>query len=213
MSVGAGLSLTTGNTNTKSYNLATTIQYDPKTKNTVALDGFYLRTQTEGQATVDKAAFGARDLYRLSTRAFAFGEIRYLRDRFKAISALVTPLAGVGLDLVKTDTVNLALELGVGGAFESDHSLDNVSSGSYHAGEAFTWKISRSAALSQKATGLWRTRAAADALYHVEVALTSSIAKHAEIKFAFIEDYRRRLPEPSSKKHDEALLFTLVMKL
>jgi putative salt-induced outer membrane protein YdiY len=211
-SLGAGLALTSGNTDTKSFNLAAALQYDPKTRNVIKFDGFYLRAESGGQPTVDKSAFGARDEYALSPRLFAFGEIRYLRDRFKEISYLVTPLVGVGYVLVKSDPLILAVDAGVGGAFEKDDGLGSMSSGSYHVGEGLTWKISGTAALTEKATGLWKTKDASDSLYHFEVALASSIAKHAEVKLAFVEDYKNKPPNPSLSKADEALLFTLLMK-
>jgi putative salt-induced outer membrane protein YdiY len=119
---------------------------------------------------------------------------------------------GVGYELVKSDPLIVAVDAGVGGAFEKDDDLGSVSSGSYHLGEALTWKISGTATLIEKATGLWKTTDASDALYHFEVALASSIAKHAEVKLAFVEDYKNKPANPALSKADEAVLVTLVMK-
>src|ERR1044071_749475 len=82
-SLGAGVALTSGNTDTKNYNLSFATKYDPKTKFVFKADALYLRGDSNGATLVDKATADARGEYAVSDRVFAFGEVDYLRDPFK----------------------------------------------------------------------------------------------------------------------------------
>jgi putative salt-induced outer membrane protein YdiY len=79
-SLGGGLSMTGGNSETNSYNLDFALTHDPKQKGVFKADAFYLRTDSDGEATVDRTGLGARCEYapRKGGRFFAFGELRYL---------------------------------------------------------------------------------------------------------------------------------------
>lgn len=107
-SVGAGLGLTSGNSNTKNFNLAFAAVYDPKTKNLFKTEGFYLWGQADGETNVDKGGIGFRYERKLSDRAYFYAELPYLRDRFKGITYLISPTVGVGVKAVKTDTALIA---------------------------------------------------------------------------------------------------------
>src|ERR1051326_5855979 len=106
-SIGAGLAITSGNTDTKNYNLSFTTKYDPKTKVVFKADALYLRGESDGITNVDKASADARYEYNVSDRTFAFAEVNYLRDLFKDIDYFAAPLAGDGYRLIKSDTRNL----------------------------------------------------------------------------------------------------------
>ena len=95
-SLGVGVALTGGNTDTTNINVTFNAVYDPKTRNVVKIDSLYLRTTSVGAPTADRISSGIRDEYALSERVFAFGEVRYLRDRFKSIEYLFAPLVGAG---------------------------------------------------------------------------------------------------------------------
>lgn len=119
-SVGAGLGLTSGNSDTRNFNLAFSALYDPKTKNLFKTEGFYLWGQAEGETNVDKGGIAFRYERKLTERAYFFAELPYLRDRFKGITYLISPAVGVGVKAVKTPKVELDLSAGVVGAFEKD---------------------------------------------------------------------------------------------
>src|SRR3979411_1923574 len=74
-SLGAGLAITSGNTDTKNYNLSFATKYDPKTKFVFKADALYLRGDSNGATQVDKASADAREEYAVSDRTFAFAEI------------------------------------------------------------------------------------------------------------------------------------------
>jgi putative salt-induced outer membrane protein YdiY len=65
-----------------------------------------------------------RDEYRLSTRAFVFGQNQYLRDEFKNIDYLLAPTAGLGYKLFDTATTKLTVDGSVGGVWEKNPGLD-----------------------------------------------------------------------------------------
>jgi Protein of unknown function, DUF481 len=88
-SIGAGLAITSGNTDTKNYNLAFATKYDPKTRFVFKADALYLRGDSNGVTQVDKASLDARGEYSLSDRTFAFVEVSYLRDPFKDVTYFV----------------------------------------------------------------------------------------------------------------------------
>ena len=87
-SLGAGLSLTSGNTDNSSYNLTFEAVRDPKKKWIFRTDGLYLRTEEDGDDTADKSALHVREERLLSDRLYLYGDIGYLQDRFKDIDDL-----------------------------------------------------------------------------------------------------------------------------
>jgi putative salt-induced outer membrane protein YdiY len=210
-SLGAGLSITSGNSDTSAFNLSFGLVYDPKTHSLFKADAFYLRSSADGVATTDKAAASLRYEYKVTERFYAFGQLGYQRDRFKDLTYLITPMLGGGYDVVKEKTFALAVEASIGGAFEKDSGLDATSSGAFSVGESFTWKISPGATFTQKASGLWKTNDTSDAFYHFEVGLSASLVKAFELKVAYLIDYKNIVP-PALKKTDTALIAALVYK-
>lgn len=219
-SLGLGAALTSGNTDTFNLNFSLGLKYDPKSKNVVKFDATYLRGETNDELQLDRLSATLRDEYSFSPKVFAYGELGYLRDRFKGIEYLFAPAVGAGYKVLDSDTLKLSVDAGFGGAFESDYvdypaSSDTVSSDSaaIRAGEAFAWKISPTAALTQAFTALWKTEDTSDAIYHFEIALSASITKWSEVKVAFTDDYKNKPPDPKLKKNDIALVAMIVFKM
>src|SRR5437899_2226024 len=136
-SIGAGLAITSGNTDTKNYNLAFATKYDPKTKFVFKADALYLRADSNSVTQVDKMSADARGEYSLSDRTFAFAEVSYLRDPFKDLNYLVAPLAGAGYRIIKSDARNLTVDGALGAELESEAGAGRSSSGAAKAGENF----------------------------------------------------------------------------
>ena len=74
------------------------------------------------------------------------------------------------------------------------------------------WKISPTVALTQKATGLWKTNDTGDAYYHFEAGLTTSLSKLLELKLAYLLDHKTRPAIPTLDKTDTALIVAVVAK-
>src|SRR5436309_8558986 len=156
-SIGAGLAITSGNTDTKNYNLAFATKYDPKTKFVFKADALYWRGDSNGETQVDKTSADARGEYSVSDRTFAFAEVSYLRDPFKGLNYLVAPLAGGGYRIIRSNTRNLTVDAALGAELESDSGIGRSSSGAAKAGENFDWSFSPTSKFTQKLTGIWKT--------------------------------------------------------
>jgi putative salt-induced outer membrane protein len=215
-SLGAGLSLTTGNSDTSAFNLGFNLTYDPRTHSLFKAEAFYLRSVTDGVVAVDKATASLRYEYRISDRIYAFGQAGYLRDQNKNITYLIASMAGAGAYVVKEKTLELSLDGSVGGAFEKDSGFAATSSGAFGVGEAFTWRFSPSATLTQKAAGLWKTSNTSDSFYHFEVGLAATLVKSFELKVAYLVDYKNKPistdPNNPLKKTDTALIAAILYK-
>jgi putative salt-induced outer membrane protein YdiY len=212
-SFGGGLALSGGNSDTKSYNATFAVKYDPKRKNVLTADGLYLRSDNQGQATVDKTALGVRDEYKVGARAFVFGEVRHLRDAFKEIKYLISPIVGAGVNAVDTEKAKLSLDVAVGGQFEEDTGKASTADGALQAGQRLNVKLSDGAALAERGSALWKMSDFGDALYRFEIGLTASVAKRLELKVGFIDDYKTRPAQPLLKKNDTSLVAALVFKI
>ena len=127
------MSITRGNSDTKNINLTANAAQKISARNLAKYDAFYLRADNAGALTVDRTAFGARDEYTLSTLTYAFGDIHFLRDRFKEISSLITPSVGIGRHLIKDAKLDLAVEAGAGAVLEKDIGLSRETSGAVNA--------------------------------------------------------------------------------
>ena len=211
-SFGAGISMNSGNSDAKSYNVGFDLKYDPKTKNVLKFGGLYLRSDANGETTSDKLTALARDEYSLSDRFFVYGEVAYLSDAISQVDYIVSPNAGAGYKFVKTDAVTLEASAGFGGAFEKYEGQDATSSGAYRAGEAFSWKISPTVAFTQKASGLWKSNDTGDAYYHFDVGFTTSLAKILELKLAYLLDHKTRPAVATLEKTDTAFIAAVVAK-
>jgi putative salt-induced outer membrane protein YdiY len=205
-SLGAGVALTSGNSDTKNINFNFTTAYDPKTVRRFKADALYLRGESDGETNVDKASASARYERSIEQRAFWFGEVSYLRDPFKDIDYLVAPIVGGGLNLIKDAARTLTVDGGVGATLDSGQT-----SGAVKAGQSFDWTISPTSKFTQKLTGLWKTDDFGDALYHFDAGLSTTIAARAELKVAYLYDYKKQ-PPPDVKKGDSALFAALLFK-
>jgi putative salt-induced outer membrane protein YdiY len=208
----AGLSLTKGNSDTTNVNLAADASQRINARNLMKYDAFYLRGDNNGALSVDRTVFGARDEFTVSPLTYAFADIHYLRDRFKEIEALITPTVGAGHHLIKTDAMDFAVEAGVGAVIERDTGLPRETSGAITAKQIFTWKLSETATFGESASGLWKTNAFGDALYHLEASLASRLTARTQLKLSALDDYKARPPKPGIKKNDFSLIAAVVMK-
>ena len=211
--IGAGLSLTGGNTDTTNFNLSGELTRDPKKKNVIKLNGLYLRSSANNIKTADRLSLQLRDEYSFSKRAFAYGALPYLRDPFKEIGYLLNPQGGLGYKPILTDRVELAVAGGAGGVWEKNPYVNVKTSGTVNASESFTVKISGTARFTQGFTALWKTSDFEDALYHFNIGLVTSLTKQTEIKIEFMDDYKNVTPNPAIKKNDTAFIFSVLYKI
>ena len=209
-SLGAGLALTRGNSETANVNLSFTTLFDPKTDRIFKADALYLRGEAEGEIQADRTTANAR-YERSRDRSFWFGELGYLRDSFKEIDYLISPLAGAGYYLIKSETRTLTIDAGAGAAFERGGAIGSSSSAAVKTGEAFDWAISPTSRFTQRLNGLWKLDDPDDAYYHFDAGIATTIAARFEMKLSYVYDYRSQ-PPPDVEKGDSALFAALVYK-
>jgi len=211
-SFGGGLAITSGNADTKNFNLAFALVRDPKTNDVIKVDALYLRSTQNDLLSLDKTLMRGREEHALSTRAFAFGQLEYLRDRFKDIRYLVAPIAGLGYKVVNSDATILSFSGGAGGLWEKNTGLPVKKSGSLNTGESFAHKMSSTATFNQSVGTLWKTNDFGDSLTNFSVGVTTSLMKRLELKVEFLDSYKRKPPNISIKKNDTAFVTTFAMK-
>ena len=209
---GAGLAVTSGNTSTKNVNVSFNTKYDPKTRLLFKAEALYLLGKSNGEKQVDKATADAREEYTLSDRTFTFGEVSYLRDPFKGVDYSLAPLAGVGYRIFKNDRRTLSVDGAAGAIVENERGIGRTTSGALKAGENFEWSLSPTSKVTEKVTGIWKTDDFADALYHFDAGITSTISTRAELKVAYNYDYKNRTPSPDIKKGDSAFFAAVLFK-
>jgi len=211
-SLGAGLALTSGNSDTQNLNISFNSVWDPKTNRTFKAEALYLRGEAEGEKTADRAALGARYDYSVSDRTFWFGEVSALRDPFKEIDYFVSPFVGAGWFAIKDDLQALRLDGGVGAYVEKNHILGTHSGGALKAGQSYERKLSEASSVTQQLTGIWKMDDFDDALYHFAAGLTTTVTPRSELKVAYVYDYRSQVASPDIEKGDSAFFATLLFK-
>ena len=212
-SLGAGLSITSGNTDTTAINVAFGLKYAPAGPSTFKLDALYLYQRSDGARTVDRVGALGRYEYALTKRVFAFGEVAYQRDVFKNVDYLVAPLVGLGYKIVDTPTLTFAADGSVGGAFERDTDVDARSSGAYAVGENLTWKLSKNASITERAGALFKMDDSSDYNLHIEAGIAASVTKMTELKVIYLVDYKNKPVGVGIGKTDSTLVVTFLLKL
>lgn len=211
-SIGAGVAITSGNSDTTNVNVSANTTWDPKTNRLFKAEALYLLGENDGEKQVDKSSALARYERLFQERAFGFGEVQYLRDPFKAINYLVSPLVGAGYHVIRTDTRKLTFDGAVGAIVEDNDVLGRDTSGAVKAGETFEWSISPVSKVTQKLTGLWKADDFDDAFYHFDAGLATTVAARLELKLSYVYDYKNKTPSPDIEKGDSALFAALLVK-
>ena len=209
---GAGLSVTGGNTDTKSFNLSFELTRDPKAKTVTKANGLYLRSSTDSITKTDTLRLGFREDYFYTKRISLFGALGYLRDPFKDINYLLNPQGGVGVKVCSTDRTAFTLSAGAGGVWEKNPGIDVNSSGTINAAEGYSYKISDTAKLVQNWTAFWKTSNFDDALYHFDLSIVASIVKHIDVKLEFMDEYKN-VVRSGIKKNDTAVIISFLYKI
>ena len=210
-SASAGLALTEGNADTSTVNAGYEIIYDPKQRNLVKSDGLYLRGRTDGDVTADRIILNGRDEYQLSTRVYAYGQARYLHDRFKEIDYLIAPTGGLGYRLIDVPETKLTVDGGLGGVWEKNPGFDVHASGAVTWGQKLLHQLSETTTLSETLTALYKMDDFDDALYTFDVTLAAAINSRTALKVQFLDVYKNKVTPPLEKT-DIAVVVGVVFK-
>ena len=211
-SAGFGLSLNRGNTDTTNINLSFEALRDPKQKDIWKLQALYIRGDTSGDATADRLFAQARYERTLNKRVFAFGQLPYLRDRFKSIDYLIAPSGGIGYKLLATDRTTLTADGGLGVKWEKNPGFDVKTSAVVTSGDTFEFKLSPTATITQGFQALWKADDWGDALYTFSAGVAAGLTSRSQLKFTLLDAYATRPPTETVKKNDVAVLAAVVYK-
>jgi putative salt-induced outer membrane protein len=211
-SLGAGLSVTGGNSSTTGVNFAFDAKYLFSEKSLLKVSAFWIYQSSGGTSTVDKNQALARYEAGLTEKVYAYGDVTYLRDVFKNVTYLVSPMVGGGYRFVKTKEINLSADAGIGGAFEKNPNYPASSSVAVSAGQAFSLQLGPGTQFNEKLTGLWKLDDTTDYNIHFEAGVATSVSRRSELKVSYILDYKN-MPTGTALRSDSTILLTFVLKL
>jgi putative salt-induced outer membrane protein len=211
-SFGGGLAITGGNTDTTNFNLTAAVVRDPKTKNVIKFNAAYLRGDQNDLLNLDRAFFNLRDEYTLTGRTFVFGQLDYVRDKFKQIIFFWAPTAGVGYKLVNNTSTQFQVDGGAGGVLERNPGVSSNKTASLVAGQRFSHKFSSAASFGQSISSIWKTQDFSDSLTNFSVSLTTTVVGNLQLKLEFLDSYKNKPANPALKKNDTAFITAFVLK-
>jgi putative salt-induced outer membrane protein YdiY len=211
-SLGAGLAVTSGNAATSTVNIAYELMRDRGGELVFRTTGLYLRAETDGEPSVDRAAADIRLDYRLTERLALVGLTTYARDRFKNIEMLLAPTAGLSVTVLPAGRVEWIADGSVGLVAERNTLFRTQASAAVLAGERFTYRINDRARILHAASGLWKTEDFGDAYYTLSAGVATSLAARFELKAEFLNTHKRKVTDPGLRKNDQAIVLSIVYK-
>ena len=209
---GAGLALTSGNSDTLTFNLAFDATRNPNGRNVIKGTGLYLRGEQDDELTANRLSFSFRDQYALTTRSFAYGQIAYLRDTFKLIDYLVAPTGGVGYKIVDTAATKFAADGGVGAVWEKNPDVEVRTSMALTANEKLEHAISATSTIKHAATALWKADDFADSLFAFSIGLGAKLTGQFQLSVDLLDTFKNKPPTPETQKNDVALVTAITAK-
>lgn len=211
-SAGLGLALNRGNTATTNVNASFEATHDPKTQSVWKFKGLYLRGTNNDVLAIDRLQLEGRNERTLSDRLYAFGQLQFLRDQFKAIDYLVAPGVGVGYKLVTTPVTSLNLDGGLGVKLEKNPGKDRRTDAIVTISDKLEHKLSTTATITQSFGALWKATDFGDALYTFAAGVAASLTTRTQLKVEVLDTYASRPPTAAVKSNDVALLTAFVYK-
>ncbi len=211
-SIGGGLALTSGNSDTSQLNVGFDVLRDFGTPVIFKSTGLLLKGSNAGTSNVDRSQADARLGYTLSPRLSAFGLTTFARDNFKAIDYLLAPTAGLAYKVILTERTEWTTDGSLGVVFEKNKGLDVDTSGAILAGERLTHKLAEKTKFVHAATALWKMKDFDDAFYTFSAGLLTSVAGNFDLKTEFLSTYKNKLTNPLLKKADQSVVLSVVYK-
>ncbi len=208
----AGLAMTEGNTDTSTINIGYEVMYDPHARNLVKSSGLFLRSDSDDELTADRLELIGRDEYKIRDGIFIFGQMQYLRDRFKDITYLIAPTGGLGYRAINTPRTMLSVDVGAGGVWEKNSGSEAHDSGAFMFGDKLQHKISPSATFTEVFNALYKIADFSDVLYVFDAALAATVSTKTQIKVEVVDTFKNKPPTALVQKNDVAFIVALVYK-
>ncbi len=211
-SVGAGLSLTSGNSETINWNISFDINKPTDLGHNLKMNGLYLRGKENGKLSVDRLKLSMRDDYSINRSVVGFGNVSYKSDPLKGIDYLVNPSGGLGWKIRESDKLSLQADAGAGVLIERDTELDRKTFVSINSNQSMTYRLSKTASLKQKLDVLWKADDLVDYLVNISLSLATKITDASELQAEFLNDFRNKPADIAYKKNDIALILKYVVR-
>ena len=209
----AGLSLTSGNTDTSMINVAYEVVVNPEGRNLIKSDGLLLRGKNEDQLTANRLSVTLRDQFQLNRRAYVFVQNQYLADTFKEIDYFNAPTTGAGYKVIDSPTTRLSLEAGIGVVGEKRTRGEVNPWLCMMGGESFTHALTPTTTITQWFSGILKTKDVRDSLYTLAADISATITARSQLKIEVIDTFRNRTASAAVEKNDVALIVAFVYKM
>ncbi len=220
-----GLTITGGNTKTKSINGAAVGNF---TLGDATLDAYFkalyaesrvftavppaLTTSTSAMdTTAEKYETGAKAGYNVHPRVYVFGTIDYVDDKFSGFDWVLTETGGAGVRILDEPKVKLSLEGGPGGrhtrtlfvpAAPPNPAVNQIREDDFIGRGAlnFLWQITDNAKFTQDAVSIFGPKAGGGIRTTANSALTAQIIGALSLKCGYSIAH---VTEPPSLDHDK----------
>lgn len=211
-SLGAGLAMTKGNTDTSTFNVSYELTRDAKQRLIFKSTGLFIQSEQDGVLSVDRTSADIRLDYRLTYKLTVFGRLNYLSDTFKQLDYLLSPTVGLGYAVVDNDLTKLSIDASLGTVFERNPGFDVRTSPALALGQRFTQQVTDSARVTQQVSALWKLEDFGDALYTFGAGLSASITSRSELKAEVLDTFKNEVQEPVVSRNDVSILVSVVYK-
>ena len=209
---GAGLALTSGNSDTSTFNITFDVTRDARTRNVLRATGLYLRGQQNDELVANRLSVTLRDQFTLTSNSFFYGQLDYLQDTFKLIDSLVAPTVGFGYKFTDSDRTKSSIDAGIGAVWEKNPGIDVRTSLGFTASEKLQHAITASATVKHAAIALLKADDLADGLYTISVGLSTKISERLQLSVDLLDTYKNRPPTSATVKNDIAVVTAVTAK-
>ena len=211
-SFGAGLAITSGNTNTSNWNLSFKAKRERPNGLILNADGLVIRGKKNGRPNLDNTVLNSRVELRFADKSYVFGQMAYLRDPFKSIDYFFAPTAGLSYRFYNTADGSFSVNASAGASWESNPGKPPKSKSAVAFGQRFTRALSKTATLTQGFAGNVVANDVGDGLYSTSVGLAASVTNRTQMKVEVLNTYRTTPPVATIEKSDVSTLMSFVFK-
>jgi putative salt-induced outer membrane protein len=201
-----GVLATNGNTKTKNIDAKLKVVND-RERWRHTLNGEVLNSSEQGSTTAERYFVSGKSDLKLTERSYVFGLLTYENDRFSGYDHRVTETLGYGRNIIKSDTLNLDLEAGLG-ARQSKLSAsgENQNEAMLHLAGGLEWKLSNTSTFSEDlSSDIGRKSTVTKSV----TALKTQIAGNLASKLSFTAKHTSQVPAGITKLDTETAV-TLV---
>jgi len=145
-----GLLVSSGNSETETFNTALNLTYEER-KWLNEFTATFVYGRDDGETNSNRFVAGNRTNYAFSERSYAFGALRYDRDRFSAFEYQASVALGLGRQLLDNERHRLSVEAGPGFRISERRDTGESENEAIVRGFAdYSWTISESTELTNR---------------------------------------------------------------